>query len=540
MRDGTVDPFDLVSREGSSVRRELIEVDEIFEQKTVQFGGDVKTSVSSDPIGSNETKQDETAARGFVPDLNEVPSLRQDAESERAQREMIIGRGPLLPALERAGRGDAAARKVEGPRIRNPKHFHLIDSQGRAQGPLSATDILRLYYKGVLHSSVCVVRAKSNVRVPVAKFVAAISRAENGESGLKNQPGRGHHPTMGASSDGVQRRYPGIGGLSLSSQRFASWLAVSMVGLALLFGSVAGWLVLESKPRSVQKTRVLKPRRANDQQLQAGHPKIETSAPRAVGDSFSRQGPETIQTLSKQPVLKKGASSAPRRKAPSATSPKSRGNQKSRVPKEKTTSRKRQSSVPRFSAKSFRPQSAPSNRGEVRGPLGVSRPSVSAPIRTPGMKPMVRQAPVPSTRPSTPPRLALQPGTNGRSVSSAMMPVTRAVAPAPRPVRVNSPAVSASISAARAAPAPKSGGSSPLIDGQSVTAIGPFSFDRRAVAKCEGACSIPFKGPSGTITASFFKNVWGPILMEKAGTVKLSGLVRKSGSAIKIIISDIQ
>ena len=170
----------------------------------------------------------------------------------------------------------------------------------------------------------------------------------------------------------------------------------------------------------------------------------------------------------------------------------------------------------------------------------MPRPSVSAPMQGPITKPTGRQAPVPPARPSAPPGPVPQPLTNGRSVADSNMPVTKTVAPASRPVRVNSLAVSASRSATRAAQAPNSGGSSPLIDGQSVVAIGPFSFDRRAVAKCEGACSVPFKGPSGTITASFFKNVWGPILMEKAGPVKLSGLVRKSGSAIKIIISDIQ
>ncbi len=79
-----------------------------------------------------------------------------------------------------------------------------------------------------------------------------------------------------------------------------------------------------------------------------------------------------------------------------------------------------------------------------------------------------------------------------------------------------------------------------LTDGQSVSGIGPFTFDRAAVSQCQAACTVAFKGPMGIVTGKFFKSIWGPILLEKRGPVRLSGLIRKAGSNIKIIISDIQ
>jgi hypothetical protein len=111
------------------------------------------------------------------------------------------------------------------------------------------------------------------------------------------------------------------------------------------------------------------------------------------------------------------------------------------------------------------------------------------------------------------------------------------VRPAPSPITPRS----AGPSAPRVAPPPPgSGGPSSLADGQTVSGIGPFTFDRKAVAQCQAACTVAFKGPMGMITGKFFKSIWGPILLEKSGPVRLSGLIRKVGPSTKIIISDIQ
>src|SRR5688500_1967963 len=50
LRDGSFDPFDLVSRDGSHVRLELVEVDEIFFNKEVVYG-DAPASPTAMPAG---------------------------------------------------------------------------------------------------------------------------------------------------------------------------------------------------------------------------------------------------------------------------------------------------------------------------------------------------------------------------------------------------------------------------------------------------------------------------------------------------------
>src|SRR5689334_5715430 len=54
LRDGSFDPFDLVMREGSSVRRELVEVDELFQSSPVVYDASSSGQASmTGPKGAN-------------------------------------------------------------------------------------------------------------------------------------------------------------------------------------------------------------------------------------------------------------------------------------------------------------------------------------------------------------------------------------------------------------------------------------------------------------------------------------------------------
>ncbi len=79
-----------------------------------------------------------------------------------------------------------------------------------------------------------------------------------------------------------------------------------------------------------------------------------------------------------------------------------------------------------------------------------------------------------------------------------------------------------------------------LTDGQQVEKLGPMSFDKSALAACEGSCNLMLSGAGGSVKAAFFKQVWGPALEGKTGGVYLSGLVKKNGDAVKIILSNVQ
>jgi hypothetical protein len=52
---------------------------------------------------------------------------------------------------------------------------------------------------------------------------------------------------------------------------------------------------------------------------------------------------------------------------------------------------------------------------------------------------------------------------------------------------------------------------------------------------------MTFNGAGGSVKVAFFKNVWGPTLESKAGGgVYLSGIVKKNGDSVKIILSNVQ
>jgi len=196
LREGTLDPFDLISRQGSSIRRELVEIDEIFktenkltfEQEAQSFGNQSGEYYS---LTGEYQNQDATVVRasGF------------DHEDSQYQVESNgfhpspVGRNGNNKITAVAGSAQAASpqfhQKVYTRARKNPKKFQIVDTKGKVLGPLSAAEIQSLFYKGVLPSSVVVMKIGTSSRVQIEKFITVYSEAK------QKQVKQGGQPQMG-------------------------------------------------------------------------------------------------------------------------------------------------------------------------------------------------------------------------------------------------------------------------------------------------------------------------------------------------------
>lgn len=152
LRDGTIDPMDLVSRVGSSVKIELYEVDEIF------------AVTNGQPITVTETHD--------AP----IPLASGDFQNPVIAQNKRTAKSPVAPKPLIKGRSR---------RKRDPKKFFLIDRKKRRLGPLSAKEIQSIFYRGIVDQSAKVVKAGTEKKVPVGTFVNVYAGARAAE--FKNE-----------------------------------------------------------------------------------------------------------------------------------------------------------------------------------------------------------------------------------------------------------------------------------------------------------------------------------------------------------------
>jgi len=473
LREGTIDPFDLVAREGSSVRRELVEVDELFNTGQPEQGRSLAGGDAALPVGD-----------GFI------PMLADATHASVRSGDFVLGQGHL----ELAGNnqrtqptqspGEAAARPARPvQKRRDPKHFHVIDGRGRVLGPMSAGEIQSLYFKGVLGRGVYVTRSGSSARVPVGRFVEAYARARGRKAGAA---GQGAHPIMPVARPAgrltfqqflMAHQLPRVGGMGWSP------MLVFVLVLALAFGGLAAWLYKSghgahlahlaehgvtglTHHRSHKRARKLRPA-----------PRHRSGTPRRGAAKESGAGP-----------LPRANSGTPARQS---TTP--ADTQRDRA------SRQRLEQQRRIAAKAADARRAAAERQRL----------------------MERQRQAEQRRRLAKQRRAQQQRHTQQQLAARRLPSRAAVQP--------SAAVGRQPTAAAA-----------LHDGQVISHLGPMHFDKSAVARCTGSCSVTFSGPAGSVQGVFFKSAWGQKLLAKPRGVYLSGLVRGSGGATKILISNVQ
>lgn len=195
LRAGEVDPFDLVGREGSTLRRELVEVDELFARadasddakpfslKSVSDGTSAVASATGqrriNRVVASEANTPEQ--RGFIPSAEAMQRNLHLASAEAVQATRVSRESTPIRAPEPVKR-----------RRKDPKHFNLRDGKGRVWGPLSASEIQNLFYKGIVDKKVVVLKESSTAVVPVDKFVAVFAQSKGGV----RQRQQGAHPAL--------------------------------------------------------------------------------------------------------------------------------------------------------------------------------------------------------------------------------------------------------------------------------------------------------------------------------------------------------
>ena len=189
LRAGRIDPFDMACKEGSTVKRPLVEVDEIFQSSRVQMAELVEVSgVVEEQKATRYTKratsepepvpvEQPLANTGTSPPARAVEKPAAVVERPAAVSQAPISDRPRpsqFQALAAAARLDPPGQRGEA---RKPKQYFVTDSTGRSYGPLSSGEVMKLWHSGRLDSRSVVERGSSSKRISIQKFVDFYQKA---------------------------------------------------------------------------------------------------------------------------------------------------------------------------------------------------------------------------------------------------------------------------------------------------------------------------------------------------------------------------
>lgn len=501
LRDGSFDPFDQVSREGSSVRVDLVEVDEIFVSN--------RSVINSQLVKLREESfsSDNSQNHALIPDTS-LPSFQPLSASETEQPEQAPKIHLELADASVSSEAQIKAREykpVESKpqklrQRREPKSYHIMDRRGRVLGPLSAHDISSLYYKGMIDSAAVVMKNGTKVQVGIEKFVAVYAQNRLGGQHPDNGNARLRSPQFGVVPIENLDTRKALAAASLERERL-TYLAYSLSGLLLV---LALCLLLFSPDAHVQaKLRTL-----FEKFSQFDHGKVLKSNPQPSRKEIKSQsrpkrshqkstGSQSDTSLTQNRSRKTVTTLAsqqqqPRDQLKSVITTREFLEQRKREQRRAQLAQKRQDELARRHLEQRL-------RRDERWRQREQREAIPRRMAANSARPTVEMARPQSSRPQTKRRLA-----------------------ATQEEAAFSPAVDT------------------LVDGQQISGFGPVQFQRDEIERCQAACTITFRGPRGSLRGKFFKSVWGPILLNKSGSVYLTGMVRKSSGSTTIILSNVQ
>ncbi len=163
LREGVIDPFDMVSAEGSTIKSELVEVDEIFNEEA-------GTNVKETPPSQAPTSEIPSKIINLDHPPPEAHKTRQFPEVPAFPEDSKLGSS----SFNRSSKGDS--RKIPGGTDKiKVKKFFLIDDKKRVLGPISATEIQSLFQRGIIANSVKVQKVDGTKLVSVRQFIANYS-----------------------------------------------------------------------------------------------------------------------------------------------------------------------------------------------------------------------------------------------------------------------------------------------------------------------------------------------------------------------------
>ncbi len=479
LRKGTLDPFDKVSAEGSNIREDLIEVDEIFKETQDEddsvpaqgmrvselshgtnsgTGTGTTIALATGPVRPANSGSGSGAGSGINTGMNPSKSRVGPPPNFSASFAADPNQPRTNPPPTTAGGVPLSWRTDQSADFReqvdsksNQKRYYLID-KSKILGPLSGLEIQSLYNRGVLGAKVKVQRIGGTRSIPVAQFIASYSEdrlKELTEDGKLNQK-------VSSPSSKVLNELSRVA----NAQKIAQGRKNKTYLIMLLSGLILGVLlfVVVDSSRSSKRSDD----RDKDDGRRGSRPKLLQQSPNEGLDDNEDEG------------------SSPRR------SPK---------------------------ANRASPPSPKANRPAVKPePVLVERPS-KAPAKPPKKSPAVAPA---ASAPAAAPLVVKAPPTK------TVAPVTT---PAPKKVVDKEGAIARAVNS----------------NARSIQKIGPLSFSMGALDSCPSKCSLVFRDLTGaTIKAVFFKSAYYEQLKKSSGSVYLTGNARREGGEATIFIQDIQ
>lgn len=163
LRAGRVDPFDMVSQEHGTIKRPLVEVDEIFQSSRVQMGELLKES--SIPLQGGGAKVTQVSESLNLPDAAASGSTYDPDPPRPSQFQALAAEARLSSPYNKPGRSTGR------------KHYIVIDSTGRVMGPMASSEILDLWQRGMLDARSIVQRKDQPRKISIQKFISFYERA---------------------------------------------------------------------------------------------------------------------------------------------------------------------------------------------------------------------------------------------------------------------------------------------------------------------------------------------------------------------------
>lgn len=213
LREGIVDPFDLVCREGSQLRVEILEVDEIFTAREDEGAGDGFTQVSPMPMA---------AAANAMPPTSYVHHIHHQHFSPAPMPQPQSHPRSNHPRSHQPRAYEPLARR------KSQKKFYLIDRNGRMLGPLAAGEIQSLATRGIVGRGVFVQKIGEMRRVSLGSFLSNYAR-------LNARVNRGVDLRSSAALNAVYR--------GMAARRFRSGGSLFPYLLVTMVGAILGFLV---------------------------------------------------------------------------------------------------------------------------------------------------------------------------------------------------------------------------------------------------------------------------------------------------------
>lgn len=186
LRNGNIDPFDIVSPEQNpEKKRELVNFPEIFQPSTEskKEGDKPPLQPFNEPTTVQAPGPNFGQGTGFEKEkFDAIKPVLEIQESKKALSSSEFGGEPDYSSDVQ----EKIQPRPTGKKLKK-KNFFLHRKDGKKMGPLSATEIQSLFYRGVLPKSVKVGKSGSDRKIRIRQFVSAYADSRMKSIAVKQQ-----------------------------------------------------------------------------------------------------------------------------------------------------------------------------------------------------------------------------------------------------------------------------------------------------------------------------------------------------------------